>query len=308
MTTSSSRVCYMAGQWLPESEAKVSVYDLSVMQAAAAFEMTRSFTGETFRLSEHLERLMASCRLLHIPMPCDLDALTEICWEAQERNKAAMREGDEHRLLIVVSPGAAPIYHDIDGVQKGSWLYVADFPLRFTVAGMGHYFTDGVKLATSPYRQVPSVCFPARAKHRSRLHFHLAQQHAAPDWAVLLTMDGVVAECPGANVCAVFGETLRCTTVEALPGISQQTVAQLAEQCGLSVEWDELTIDDLWNASEVFITGTPFCVLPVCSVDGRPIGNGKPGLHYSAILRQWGQDVGVNIAEQIMGWDGAHAV
>ena len=293
----------MAGQWVPESEAKVSIYDLSVMQAAAAFEMTRSFGGRTFRLREHLVRLKESCQLLHIDCPWTIEELTEVCWETIERNRMILMPDDEHRLLITVSPGAAPIYRQIAGVQHASWLCVSDFPLRFTVQGMGQSYITGVKLATSPYRQVPSVCFPARAKHRSRLHFHLAAQHAAPDWALLLTMDGVIAECPGANVCAVFDDVLTCTTVEALPGISQEMVAQLAEQCGLAVEWGQMTVEDLWNAQEVFITGTPFCVLPVVSVDGRMVNGGVPGLHYSAILRQWGQDVSINIAEQIQAWD-----
>ena len=163
----SGRVVYLAGQWVPEAEASVSIYDLSVMQAAAAFTMMRSFNRVLFKLDAHLARLEQSCNLLGVKLPMPLSEIEQLCLDAQARNPHEL--DDEHRLLIVVSPGAAPIYHEIDGVQKESWLYIADFPLRFTVQGMGKYFTEGVQWVTTPVRQVPDECVPSQSKHRSRL-------------------------------------------------------------------------------------------------------------------------------------------
>ena len=115
------RIVYLNGQFVPESEAKLSIYDLSVMQAEAAFEMTRSFNGKHFKLGEHIERLRRSCELLSIPLPgiwisnpyTWTEQLEMLCEQVAKMNDHG--PGEEHRLLIVVSPGAAPIYKEIEG-------------------------------------------------------------------------------------------------------------------------------------------------------------------------------------------------
>jgi branched-subunit amino acid aminotransferase/4-amino-4-deoxychorismate lyase len=98
------------------------------MQAAAAFEMTRSFHGEHFKLREHLQRLLDSCRALSLSFPWTLDEVEQLCHETARRNEHGLHE--EHRLLIVVSPGCAPMYRKLDGVIPHPFLYIADFPLK----------------------------------------------------------------------------------------------------------------------------------------------------------------------------------
>jgi len=290
--------------------ATVSAFDLGVMQGAAAFEMTRSFGHVHFKLQEHLDRLKDSCALLGIPLPDDfseLPAMADALCEA-----AAFPTEEEHRLLIVVSPGCAPMYKELPGVIPHSYSMLTTFPLRYTVAGMGKAYTEGIRLVLSNIRQVPSMCVPSRAKHRSRLHFHLAQQEAAKHgpgtWALMRTIDDYIAECPGANVVAFFGDHAICITHEALPGISQRYVADiLRETFDLDVGWASLTIADLYNATEIWITGTPFCILPAVSLEGRPVGTGKPGEMYQRVLCDWSMRVGVEIDAQVKAWDAAVA-
>lgn len=294
----SDRIIYLNGAFVPESEAKVSMYDLSVMQGAAAFEMTRSFHHQHFKLPEHLDRLRHSCELLHIPLPADFDLLYSICQDVTERNH--FPASDEHRLLIVVSPGCAPIYKDLDGVIRHSYSYVTDFPLRYTVAGMGRYFTEGVHCVTSKVQQVPTACVPSAAKHRSRLHFHLAQMEAPKGtWPLLLNFQGYYngryTEAPGANIVYVVNRRVYPIEEAALPGISMQTVKEL-----VPTEEDPNTMKEV--ADEIWLTGTPFCMLPVVSLDGRPIGTGKPGPIYKKTLKRWNELVGLNIAKQIKAW------
>ena len=291
------RTVYLDGQFVPESEAKLSIYDLSVMQAAAAFEMTRSFNGAHFKLREHLERLEQSCKLLSIPMPMSVMELYERCINVEAENDHG--PGEEHRLLIVVSPGCAPMYKDLEGVIPHPFVYIADFPLRYTVAGFSKYFTDGVHCVTSKVQQVPDACIPSAAKHRSRLHFHLAQQQApAGTWPLLMDQAGWYCEAPGANIVQVSSGLVRPVGRRSLPGISLQTVRELTE-----------TVDGSWHASynmnidELWLTGTPFCMLPVVSLDGQPIGTGKPGPVYKATLAKWSELVGVDIQQQIEQWD-----
>lgn len=300
-----TRTVYLNGQFVPESEAKLSIYDLSVMQGAAAFEMTRSFNGKHFKLREHLDRLKQSCELLSIPLPPAhpefphtpierwVDSVEGICYSVASRNDHG--PGEEHRLLIVVSPGCAPMYRELDGVIPHPFLYMADFPLRYTVAGFGKYFTEGVHCVTSKIQQVPDACVPSSAKHRSRLHFHLAQMQAPAGTWPLMIYRGRYVEAPGANIVAVGRREARGFSAHALPGISLQTVSELIPM-RLDGRYIRPT-DELW------LTGTPFCMLPVVSLDGRPIGDGKPGPVFRQTLAKWSAMVGVDIQRQIEEWD-----
>ena len=297
-----SRMAYFDGEWIPEEELKISAWDLAVMQSASCFEMCRSFHHRHFKLREHLDRLRESCRLLSIPLPSDFDRLEEICAEVTEANP--LPHAQEHRLLIVVNAGAAPMYREIAGTIPHSYCYVATFPLRYTVQGFSKYFTEGVHCVTSPIQQVPDACVPSQAKHRSRLHFHLAQQQApAGTWPILRAqtsfyneIESEIAEAPGANLVVVKRGSVRVLSEHALPGISMQTVQELTGARSGSAF-------DLDAHDEVFLTGTPFCMIPVVSIDGKPIGDGQIGPVYKATLQKWNQLVGLDIAEQICAWD-----
>lgn len=295
------RTVYLDGQFVPESEAKLSIYDLSVMQAAAAFEMTRSFHGVQFKLREHLERLCNSCKLLSIPIDSiSFSDIWDQCQEVMRLNDHG--PGEEHRLLIVVSPGCAPMYRELEGIIPHPFIYIADFPLRYTVAGFGKYFIEGVHCVTSSIQQVPDVCIPSQAKHRSRLHFHLAQQQVGEKWPLLKDGEGYYREAPGANICFVKDGRVSTLTHNALPGISLATVKELTEELPI---W--LDARPLLDADELWLTGTPFCMLPVVSLDGKPIGDGTIGPLYKQTLAKWSKMVGVDIAQQISEWDGVAA-
>jgi branched-chain amino acid aminotransferase len=285
----------MNGEFIPESELKISAYDLSVAQGVAAFEMTRSFNGVHFKLRSHLHRLLASCRALSLSFPWTLDEVEGWCLETAARNDHG--PGEEHRLLIVVSPGCAPMYRELGGVIPHPFLYIADFPLRYTVAGFSKYFTEGVHCVTSQIQQVPDTCLPSSAKHRSRLHFHLAQMQApAGTWPLMLDQAGYYTEAPGANLCGVIRGQVIGNSLESLPGISMQTAIDLSG--GRIGQFQQIpAADELW------LTGTPFCAISVASLDGKPIGDGKPGPVYKAMMEKWNNLVGLNIAEQIIRWD-----
>ena len=297
------RLGYFNGAWVKEEAVRVSAFDLSTMQGVAAFEMLRSFNKQHFKLPEHLARLRESCRLLLIPLPDDFERLPSIIEELTERNQDAFRADDEYRLLLVVSPGCAPMYREIAGTIPHSYTYATIFPLRYTVKGMGKWFTDGVDLTVSPFRQFGDS-FPCQAKHRSRLHFHLAQMSAKGAWPLMLDPNDFVSELPGANLLLVKNNGLLIPDALALPGISQATAIEYCRRdATMSVERRPVRMTDVYAADEIWITGTPFCALPVRTIDGilRLVGN--PGRFYRWLIAQWSKAVGVDIAGQIQRWD-----
>ena len=304
------RQVYMNGLFVDELDAKVSIYDSSLMFGDMVFEMTRSFNGKQFKLKEHIDRLFAGTSILEIPMVMTPEELEAACLETIEVNKNNFAPDDEHRLLIDVSRGLLGIYQDIPGAHVGTNVIIADFPLRRTVSSMGKLFDIGINLAIPSQRAIPARYLDPKIKNRSRIFYLMANIEVSRlkgenNWALLLDDDGFITEGTGDNVFLVKNGVIY--TPEGrniLRGISRQYVIdELATQLSMKVVEKNLEPYDLYAADESFVTGTPFCILPVAALNGAPIGKGNfPGPVFSALLEQWGKNTGVNISGQIKSW------
>jgi branched-chain amino acid aminotransferase len=158
------------GQILPESEAKLSVYDSALMFGDMVFEMTRSFNGKQFMLREHLERLYRSIKYVQIPLEMTIDELETACLQVAEANQFG--PDDEHRLMINVTRGPLAIYSKVESL--GPNVLITDFPLRWTVAGMGKLFDIGINAVTPSQRAIPAYLLDPKVKCRSRMHYQMA--------------------------------------------------------------------------------------------------------------------------------------
>lgn len=308
-TMDKTRLVYCNGHFVPENDARISIYDSALMFGDMVFEMTRSFNGIQFKLREHIERLMAGIKILQIPLEMTADEIEKACLDTIEANAPSFAPDDEHRLMIDVTRGLLGLYHGVVGSHTGPNLIIADFPLRWTVAFMGPLFDKGINAVIPSQRAIPASLLDPKIKNRSRIHYLMANMQVAQvqgdnNWALLLDTDGFIAEGTGDNFFIVKDNCL--LTPEGrniLRGISRQYIIdELAPQLGLSVVEKNMEPYDVHTADEAFMTGTPFCILPVTSLDGLPVGNGKPGKITSALLQQWGKNVQINIAEQIKHW------
>ena len=306
---SESRVVYFNGEFVPEAEAKVSIYDSALMFGDMVFEMTRSFNGKQFKLREHIERLYVGLSILRIPMEMSKNQLEEACLATIEQNSQFFSPDDEHRLMIDVSRGLLGIYQGIEGLRAGTNVIIADFPLRWTVAGMGELFNSGINAVITSQRAIPSTLLDPKIKNRSRLFYLMANIEASQvegknNWALLLDPDGFVAEGTGDNFFIVKDN--KVITPEGrniLRGISRQYVMdELCHQLNLEVEERNIEPYDVYTADEAFMTGTPFCMLPVTSLNGISIGQGSVGPIFDSLLKKWSENTQVNIPEQIQKW------
>lgn len=300
----------MNGEFVPEDQAKVSIYDSSLMFGDMVFEMLRTFNGEQFQLDDHIDRLYDSARWLHIPMTLTKHQMAHTIIEVQKRNCIAMRPDDEHRVLINVSRGILGIYQDVVGVKAGTNIIIADFPLRWTVRGMGHLFTTGINAVIPAQRSIPADLLEPKVKSRSRMHLMMAniqasQMKGEDNWALLTDPDGFITEGTGDNFFIVKnGVIYTPRPIHILRGISRQYVIDtLVPELNAHVVEKDLTPFDVLEADEAFMTGTPFCILPVTRLNGQKIGSGVIGAWFESLLRLWGSDVGVDIRMQIQEWD-----
>lgn len=308
--TSKGRVVYFNGEMIPETEAKISIYDSALMFGDMVFEMTRSFNKKQFKLREHLERLYAGLKILRIPLEMTIDEMEKACHQTVEANDHLFGADDEHRLMIDVSRGLLGIYQNNVGLSKGPNVIIADFPLRWTVAGMGHLFDKGINAVITSQRALPASLLDPKIKNRSRIHYLMAnieasQMEGEDNWALLLDPDGFVAEGTGDNFFIIKdGVIYSPEGRNILRGISRDYVMkELAPQLRIPVVEKNLDPYDIYTADEAFMTGTPFCMLPVTRINGSNIGEGKVGPVFQRVLDAWSGNTGVDIAGQIKTWN-----
>ena len=307
-----NRLVYMNGKFVPESEAKVSIFDSALMFGDMVFEMTRSFNNNQFKLRDHLERLYTGIKILQIPLKMTIDEMEEAVYETIKKNEPAFLNDDEHRIMIDVSRGLLGIYQGIEGDHKGPNVIIADFPLKWTVVGMGKLFDIGINAVITSQRAIPANLMDPKIKNRSRLFYLMANIEASNfagenNWALLLDPDGYIAEGTGDNFFIIKdGVVITPEGRNILRGVSRQYVMDtLCPQLDLPLIEKNIEPYDVYTADEAFMTGTPFCMLPVTSLNSLPIGNGKVGSIFSKLINQWSQNVDVDIVKQIKDWNGA---
>lgn len=306
---SKKRVVYMNGEFVAEADAKLSIFDSALMFGDMVFEMTRSFNKKQFKLREHLERLYASMKYIQLTPPMSIDEMEKACLKTIEVNDPAFDAHDEHRLMINVSRGPLAIYSEVFGGKTDPNVIIADFPLKWTVAGMGKYYDTGINAVVPSQRAIPASLLEPKVKNRSRLFYLMANIEVSQfkgdnNWALLLDPDGFVTEGTGSNFFIVKdGELLTPEPRNILRGISRDYTLELAKDLGIPFRECNLEAYDVMMADEAFFTATPFCILPVTHFQSQPIGQGKMGEVTRKLLNQWGKNVGVDIVSQIKAFN-----
>lgn len=307
--TTQGRLVYFNGRMVSEVDARVSIYDSALMFGDMVFEMTRSFNRKQFKLREHLNRLYAGLKILRIPLQMTQEEMERACLETIEANDSLFAPDDEHRLMIDVSRGLLGIYQGIEGLHKGPNVIIADFPLRWTVAGMGDLFETGINAVITSQRAIAANLLDPKIKSRSRIHYLMAnieasQFEGANNWALLLDTDGFIAEGTGDNFFIVKdGAVITPEGRNILRGVSRDyVIRELCPLLELSVRERNIEPYDVYTADEAFMTGTPFCMLPVTTLNGSEIGSGKVGPVFGRLLKQWSENTGVDIQRQIQSW------
>lgn len=312
------RVVYSSGQFVPEAQASVSIYDSALMFGDMVFEMTRSFHREHFLLDAHLERLFDGLKVLRIDPGMSRGELAEICMETTQMNEEFIPEGDEHRLMINVSRGPLGIYSHMFE-NPGPTVVVADFPLSWTVSGLAHLLDTGINAVIPSQRAIPAELLDPKVKNRSRLFYQMAniqvsQVKGDNNWALLLDPSGHVTEGTGNNFFIVRDATVISPRGEnILRGISRDVIFELCENLNIPCIEADFGAYDVYTADEAFVTGTPFCMLPVVSLDGVRIGEpcedspevGVFGPVAARLMQAWSNRVALDIPNQLRAFAGS---
>lgn len=298
-----NRVVYFNGDFVPENEARVSIFDSALMFGDMAFEMTRTFNQKPFRLRDHLDRLYASLRLLEIDCGLSIDEMEQLTLETLRRNLDTEPADVDWQIMHDVSRGPLEYYRSAfpDGVRPT--VSINCWPL---IAHMGRFapnYEGGVHLMIPAQQALPAHLMDPKAKTRSRLHYQMALMQAARAgeglWPVLLDPEGFIAEGTGWNVFLVKDGVISTPSARnILLGVSRGATIELARQRGYEVHETNLGRYEALQADEIFCTATSFCLVHAVSFEGQVIGNGKPGPVFLKLLESWKTLVEVDFVAQ----------
>ena len=297
------RVVYFNGQFVPESEARVSIFDSALMLGDMAFEMTRTFNLKPFRLREHLDRLHGSMRLMEIDCELSIEEMEQLTLDTLKRNIPTEPDDVDWQIMHDVSRGPLSLYRTVfpEGIRPT--VSINCWPLITHMGKFSPNYKNGVNVIIPAQQAVPAHLIDPKAKNRSRVHYQMAVMQAARagegKWPVMLDPDGFLAEGPGWNFFLVKdGVIYTSQPRNILLGVSRGTIFDLARELDIPVREANLGRYEALMADEIFCTGTTSCLVHGVTFEGQPIGDGNPGPVFKKLMDAWIQLAGVDFVAQ----------
>jgi len=303
MALTNERVAWFNGRIVRESEVLIPFRDQGFLRGDAVFDMTRSFNGEAFRLEEHVARLYRSLKYLDLDPGLSPAEMAAISADVLARNRHLLGPNGDYWLAQRVSRGIHPVAGDNwDHYGPNVIVECVPLPLR----ERARLFRDGIDVVTPSVRRTPPDSLSPRAKMHQYLNLVLADREVKAQnpeaWAVLLDVNGNLAEGNGSNIFLVRdGSLLTPRARFVLPGVSRQAVIDLAQGLGIACAEADLDLYDAYTAEECFLTSTSLCICGVKSLNGRAFGaGGMPGPLTRKLTDAYKQLVGCDFVAQYL--------
>jgi branched-subunit amino acid aminotransferase/4-amino-4-deoxychorismate lyase len=298
-------LAYLNGQLAPFSQTRLPLSDQGLVLGASVTEMARTFGHVCFRLGDHVDRLYRSLRHVGFPIELTPSAFHDTVLDLVRHNATLIPAHHELGVSMFVTAGTALIYTGARGrsTARRPTVCIHTFPLPFEL--WSEKYTLGQHVVTPSIRHLPPECLDPKLKARSRMHWYLADEQARlvdpQAIALLLDRNDNITETSTANffIVASGERVITAPPRNTLQGISQLVVFELCEALQIPCEQRDFQTYDVVNADEAFTTSTPYCILPVTKINGKPIGPGRPGPVFGRLLSAWSQQVGLDIALQM---------
>jgi branched-chain amino acid aminotransferase len=276
---------WISGRLYDKQDAKISVYDHGLLYGDGVFEGLRSYGGKVFRLAEHLRRLWESAQAIRLQIPMPREALAQAVVDTLAANKIT-----DGYIRLVVTRGAGTLGLDPNRTSDPQVIIITDSISLYPP----ELYEKGLEIVTVSVPRNHAAALSPRIKSLNYLNNILAKiegLQAGCSEALMLNLQGEVAECTGDNIFLVRGGSLLTPPVDAgiLEGVTREAVIELARGARIDVRETALTKHDVYIADECFLTGTAAEVIPVVKVDSRVIGSGEPGPITRDLIRRFHQ-------------------
>ena len=270
-----------------KEDARISVFDHGLLYGDGVFEGIRVYGGRAFRLQSHMDRLFSSARTIRLEIPESAENLVRII------NNMIVKSGKKEAYIrLVVTRGVGDLGLNPLKCPRPSLIIILD---NISLYPKEHY-ENGIRICTSFWRRPPADCINPRVKSLNYLNNILAKIEANDrdcQEALMLNREGLVAECTADNIFYVSRGGLFTPDLAegALGGITRKVVLELADTLGIKTSECRVSLFDLYDADEAFLTGSGAELVPVIEVDGRTIGNGHPGPVTARIRAAFEQEI-----------------
>lgn len=264
---------WLDGKLVDEADAKVSVFDHGLLYGDGVFEGIRIYDGRVFELEAHLRRLYESAKVIRLQVPMDKEELVEVIKKTVEANGIV-----DGYIRLLVTRGVGTLGLNPFLCKNSSLVIIADKIQLYPE----ELYETGMRIVSATTVRNHPLAIPPQVKSMNYLNNIIAKIEAldndVPE-AVMYNHEGYVAEATGDNVFIVRDGVIYTPPVEAgaLEGITRNLVIKLAKEENLGVVEKNLTRCDLYICNEFFLTGTAAEVIGIVEIDGRTIGDGKPG-------------------------------
>ncbi len=263
---------YMNGKFVPESEARISVFDRGFLYGDGVFEGIRAYNGRVFRLYEHIDRLYDCARVIDLQIPISKEEFAEAILETLRRNN--LRDA---YIRPIVTRGVGDLGLDPRKCEKPNVIIITKPWGKL----YGDLYEKGLTAITVAVRRNPIDALPPNVKSLNYLNNILAKIEAnakGGDEAIFLDHNGYISEGSGDNIFVVKNGLIATPpTLNNLKGITRVVVLEIINELNLPFREMNIGLFDLYSADEIFVTGTAAEIAPVTVIDGRKVGNGKPG-------------------------------
>jgi branched-chain amino acid aminotransferase len=263
---------YFNGKFVPNNEARTSVYDHGFLYGDGVFEGIRAYNGRVFRLEEHLNRMYDSAKAIDLTIPISRMEMKNAIIETLKKNKLK-----DAYIRPIVTRGDGDLGLDPRKCPKPNVFIIT----QEWGAMYGDLYEKGLTAVTVGIRRNAPEALPPNIKSMNYLNNILAKIEAnakGGDEAIMIDVHGNVSEGSGDNIFIVKNhKVLTPPTLNNLRGITRAAAIELAIEDGIEVIETNLGLFDIYTADEVFVTGTAAEIAPVTKVDGRLIDDGKPG-------------------------------
>ncbi|MFW6133190.1 MAG: branched-chain-amino-acid transaminase [Planctomycetota bacterium] len=265
---------WLNGELVDNAEARLSVWDHGTLYGDGVFEGIRVYNGRIFQCRAHVDRLFNSARQLRLAVPYTKQELVDAMGETLRANDVT--GGGYIRLVVTRGPGTLGL-HPFKCSQPNTFIIADQITLY-----PEEMYRDGMAVIIAETVRRSGRVIPSSVKSLNYLNNILAKIEAIDAGvaeAIMLNESGNVAECTGDNLFVVSDGRVITPPPEAgiLVGITRAVVMDLARDAGLPVDEADVTVEELYAADECFLTGTAAEVIAVTQVDGRRIGDGRPG-------------------------------
>jgi len=264
---------WINGKLVDQEDAKITVFDHGLLYGDGVFEGIRVYKGRVFELDSHIKRLYESAKSIRLVISINQSELTRAVKETVEANSIS-----DGYIRLVVTRGVGTLGLN-PFVCKNSCIFIIADSIQLYPEEL---YEKGMKIISATTVRNHPLAIPPQAKSLNYLNNILAKIEAldndVPE-AIIYNHQGYVAEASGDNVLIVKDGVIYTPPAEAgaLPGITQSVVIELAKKENIQVIEKNLTRFDLYVCDEFFLTGTAAEVIGIVDVDGRIVGDGKPG-------------------------------